>query len=52
MSEIMLQQRQVQTVIPCYLKFMQSFPDVQTLALATQQKVLFHWAGLAIITVP
>ena len=45
-SEIMLQQTQVKTVIPYYLKFMQSFPTVVDLAHATQEQVLSHWAGL------
>jgi len=45
-SEIMLQQTQVKTVIPYYNKFMQSFPDVQTLADANQDSVLKHWSGL------
>lgn len=45
-SEIMLQQTQVKTVIPYYLKFMQSFPTVLDLASATQEQVLSHWAGL------
>lgn len=45
-SEIMLQQTQVKTVIPYYLRFMKSFPTVQSLANATQEQVLAHWAGL------
>jgi len=45
-SEIMLQQTQVKTVIPYYEKFMTSFPDVQTLASADQDTVLKHWSGL------
>ena len=45
-SEIMLQQTQVKTVIPYYLKFMQSFSNVQTLAEADIDTVLQHWAGL------
>lgn len=45
-SEIMLQQTQVQTVIPYYQRFMQSFPDVSSLAQASQDEVLAHWAGL------
>lgn len=45
-SEIMLQQTQVQTVIPYYERFMQSFPDVVTLANASLDQVLGHWAGL------
>lgn len=45
-SEIMLQQTQVATVIPYYERFMQRFPDVQTLADAPQDDVLKHWEGL------
>ena len=45
-SEIMLQQTQVQTVIPYYTKFMQSFPDIATLADADSDSVLQHWSGL------
>ena len=45
-SEIMLQQTQVATVIPYYLRFMGAFPDVNTLAGATTDDVLHHWSGL------
>lgn len=45
-SEIMLQQTQVTTVIPYYERFMMSFPDVHALAAATQDDVLHHWTGL------
>lgn len=45
-SEIMLQQTQVATVIPYYQKFMASFPDVFTLAAADEDQVLSHWSGL------
>jgi A/G-specific adenine glycosylase len=45
-SEVMLQQTQVDTVIPYFEKFMQSFPDVGSLASATQDYVLHHWSGL------
>ena len=45
-SEIMLQQTQVTTVIPYYLRFMQRFPDVVTLADAPVDHVLEHWSGL------
>lgn len=45
-SEIMLQQTQVATVIPYYQNFMQSFPDLKKLALADEDKVLHHWTGL------
>ena len=45
-SEIMLQQTQVKTVIPFYERFMRSFPDVIALADAPQEDVLHHWTGL------
>jgi len=45
-SEIMLQQTQVVTVIPYYLRFLESFPDVETLAMASSDDVLHHWSGL------
>jgi A/G-specific adenine glycosylase len=45
-SEIMLQQTQVSTVIPYFERFMQRFPDVQALAAATQDEVLHLWTGL------
>jgi len=45
-SEIMLQQTQVQTVIPYFERFMESFPDVIALADASQDDVLHHWSGL------
>ena len=45
-SEIMLQQTQVATVIPYFEKFMAVFPDVAALAAASQDDVLLHWAGL------
>ena len=45
-SEIMLQQTQVATVIPYYERFMASFPDVVSLADADVDQVLHHWSGL------
>jgi A/G-specific adenine glycosylase len=45
-SEIMLQQTQVATVIPYYERFMARFPDVIALADADESAVLTHWAGL------
>jgi A/G-specific adenine glycosylase len=45
-SEIMLQQTQVETVIPYFERFMQRFPDVLTLANAEADDVLHHWSGL------
>lgn len=46
LSEIMLQQTQVSTVILYYQNFLQSFPDVQSLAVASIQAVMAHWSGL------
>lgn len=45
-SEIMLQQTQVATVIPYYERFMQRFPDVRALAAAPLDEVLHLWTGL------
>ena len=45
-SEIMLQQTQVVTVIPFFNRFLKRFPDVRTLAKARVDTVLHHWAGL------
>ena len=45
-SEIMLQQTQVNTVIPYYAAFMQRFASIQQLAEAPQDDVLAHWSGL------
>ena len=46
LSEIMLQQTQVSTVMPYYLRFLASFPDVMALAAAPIEAVIEHWAGL------
>ena len=46
LSEIMLQQTQVATVIPYYQRFLKSFPTIQTLADASIDHVLQHWQGL------
>jgi len=45
-SEIMLQQTQVTTVIPYYERFLRRFPDVATLARARIDSVLHLWTGL------
>ena len=45
-SEIMLQQTQVATVIPYYERFMARFPDVIALARAPVDDVMAHWSGL------
>ncbi len=46
LSEIMLQQTQVATVIPYYYRFLESFPGIQSLADADIDAVLQHWQGL------
>jgi A/G-specific adenine glycosylase len=46
LSEVMLQQTQVSTVLTYYARFLQRFPDVQTLAAAHQDEVLGLWSGL------
>jgi len=45
-SEIMLQQTQVQTVIPYFNRFVERFPDIALLAAAPQDDVLSYWSGL------
>ena len=45
-SEIMLQQTQVATVIPYYERFLARFPSVQALAAAPVDDVLHLWTGL------
>lgn len=46
LSEVMLQQTQVMTVLPYFARFMASFPTVQDLAAAEWDMVAEHWAGL------
>ena len=50
LSEIMLQQTQVATVIPYYQRFVARFPDVSVLAAASEDDVLAHWSGLGYYT--
>ncbi len=50
LSEIMLQQTQVATVIPYYQRFLQRFPDVAALAAAPVEEVMALWAGLGYYT--
>src|SRR5690606_27676866 len=45
-SEIMLQQTQVATVIPYFQRFMAQFPTVRSLADAPPDRVLHYWTGL------
>ncbi len=46
LSEIMLQQTQVKTVIPYYERFMRTFPTIRSLAQAPLDSVLAAWSGL------
>lgn len=46
LSEIMLQQTQVGTVLPYFERFLQRFPDVRALADATPDEVMSLWSGL------
>jgi len=46
LSEIMLQQTQVSTVIPYFARFLERFPDLHALAAAPLDEVLALWAGL------
>ena len=45
-SEIMLQQTQVGTVIPYYARFLEKFPTLRDLARASEDEVLALWSGL------
>ncbi|MDR0234016.1 MAG: A/G-specific adenine glycosylase [Zoogloeaceae bacterium] len=46
LSEIMLQQTQVKTVLAYFPRFVARFPSVETLASASPDEALAHWAGL------
>ncbi|MGH9322340.1 MAG: A/G-specific adenine glycosylase [Vicinamibacteria bacterium] len=45
-SELMLQQTRVETVVPYYIRFIQRFPELRDLAAASEQEVLASWSGL------
>jgi A/G-specific adenine glycosylase len=45
-SEIMLQQTQVSTATPYFLKFIQRFPNIDSLADSSEDEVLSYWSGL------
>lgn len=45
-SEIMLQQTQVATVIPYFNRWIESFPTIEALASASEDEVMAHWQGL------
>jgi A/G-specific adenine glycosylase len=49
-SEIMLQQTRVETVLPYYKRFLKAFPNVKVLASADQDRVLKLWQGLGYYT--
>ena len=49
-SEMMLQQTTVETALRYYARFLERFPDVQTLALAEEEAVLAAWKGLGYYT--
>jgi A/G-specific adenine glycosylase len=49
-SEIILQQTRVNQGIDYYHRFLEAFPDIETLALATEQEVLKVWEGLGYYT--
>ena len=49
-SEIMLQQTTVKAVIPFYEKWMKRFPDVRSVAKASEQEILRLWEGLGYYT--
>ncbi|HET9180354.1 MAG TPA: A/G-specific adenine glycosylase [Terriglobia bacterium] len=46
LSEVMLQQTQIETVIPFYQRFLREFPSVEHLARAPLERVLELWSGL------
>jgi A/G-specific adenine glycosylase len=48
-SEVMLQQTQVKTVIDYYHRFVERFPTVEVLSQASEDEVLKYWEGLGIV---
>ncbi len=50
LSEVMLQQTRVETVVPYYERWLRVFPAVQDLAAASQSRVLKMWEGLGYYT--
>ncbi len=50
LAEIMLQQTQVATVVPYYRRFRERFPDITSLAAASEDEVLRLWSGLGYYT--
>ena len=45
-SEVMLQQTQVATVIPYYNKFVNTYPDLRSLSKASLDELMYLWSGL------
>ena len=45
-SEIMLQQTRVDTVIPYFNRFIEQFPTIEALSQAEEEKILKAWEGL------
>ena len=45
-SEIMLQQTQVKTVIPYFNKFIEKYPNLEALIQASEDEILAQWSGL------
>ncbi|MCS7248653.1 MAG: A/G-specific adenine glycosylase [Anaerolineales bacterium] len=45
-AEVMLQQTRVETVLPYYRRWMERFPNIASLAEASQEEVLRYWEGL------
>ena len=45
-SEIMLQQTQVKTVIPFFRKFVSRYPNLKSLSIAKEEEILALWTGL------
>ena len=50
LSEVMLQQTQVATVIPYYKKWLSKFPTILSVAQASEEEILKHWEGLGYYT--
>src|SRR5215831_5119679 len=50
LSEVMLQQTRVAAAIPYYERFLKRFPNVQSLAEASEEEVLSLWSGLGYYT--
>lgn len=49
-SEIMLQQTQVKTVIPYFIRWMERFPDPAAVAAASEREIMLAWEGLGYYT--